>query len=174
MDKTPDNNNQIKVQDHIGIVYKLALKYWPHLPANAKVAFGVEDMINDVVLQLLRVLPKYSPERGRQSTFVWTVAQQHCIYLISYYNCRSRNTILAPIEEVKYLSEPERLSYASREAVERVIEYCSDDLRRALELLFTGRLGGLSEPLKEELREIAKKHKVYCSDFLFALRLQAV
>jgi len=170
------DTQELNVQDHMGIICKLAMQYWPHLPASAKVAFDLEDMIGDIALQVLRVLPKYTPERGKQSTFVWSVARGHCIYLMGYFNYKSRNAVLTPIdvEEVKYLSIPERPGFASREGVEKIIERCSDDLRRALELLFKGRLGGLSDSLKEELLRTSAKYNVHYNDFLYAMRLQAI
>lgn len=169
-----DNEDGKMIQDHMGIICKLALQYWPCLPTNAKVAFDLEDMIEDIVLQLLKALPKYSPERGKQSTFVWSVARGHCIYLMSHFNCKSRNTIITSIdvEEARNLSTQEQPGYASREAVERVIEHSSDDLRRVLELLFNGNLGGIDGPLVEEFRSVAKKHNACYNDFLFVLQMQ--
>ena len=174
--KTPKPTDPgIHVEDHLGIVCKLALRYWPRLPDRVKVIFDLEDMISEVTAQVIKVSGKYNPEKSKPSTFVWLVAQRCCWGIVDHHICQRRYAEFSPLEDVNYcfnLAAPQtaKEDFASRDAVERVIEHGSDNVRRTLELLFSGQLGGVDEATKREIRKEARRHGASFQDFLLVSR----
>lgn len=170
----PPNETSL-AEKHLGIIAARVLHYWWLLPPRVRAYFDAEDMISEVVLQVVKSSGKFDPLRSRETTFVWWVANNHCLTLL-----HKLSSIRYQIEEV--LEEGE-LSFAHpasglrlQEAlagVERILQelaYSSDsDLGEYLDRLFSGKPGHWPQSLRNELLKRALRHGVSYEDFRLVL-----
>ncbi len=163
------------VTSNLGIIMKLAYKYWRMLPPAVMAHFDVEDMISEIVTHVVKVSYAYHKRRGMSSTFVWKVAENHCKVILQKYSTKKRRAFqVLPEEVLATMSAPDSILKLTeaRHGVEQVIRFASDNLRRALsDLLEGGDLFSLkyNRAAREELRELAHVHHVSFNDFCLVM-----
>lgn len=164
---------------HEGIIVKLVTRYYRLLPAHVKASYGLDDMVGDVTLQVLRRQHKFSAARSSAtgSTFVWRVAENYCRTLVNRHQWACRRTAgMVPVEDLRNLAsqDNQRRIRESRQAVERMIEFASEELREALSDILTVHRATLhqhlrKEQLQQEVQLLAKRHRVRGDDFRMVL-----
>ena len=160
--------------DHFGIIAKLSFRYWKLLPPHVRSFFDVEDMISEVTLQVVIASQKYSPRRGRPSTFVHNVAENHCHTIVGKHKLKKRlATEVIPLELLgpRLVSPSEALLWReSRMAVEKILADASFNLRNALEAFLSVRqIKRIHRCDIEELKLLVRKHGVTYQNLHFVL-----
>lgn len=178
-------NESSTVTSTLGIVVKVCSRYWEHLPVSVQSWYGLDDMVNDCVCQVLRALPKYAADKARVSTFVGIVAINHCRQICEMHRVGKRAACTTiPIGEYEWglvdsYTAFERYLIA-KDGVERTLATASDPLRRILSCILDASTSVTRKanvpanvyvaPLAEELQCIAVKEHVTFDDFQLVLR----
>lgn len=164
------------ILDNLGIIAKLSLQYWRSLPISVASYFTVDDLISETVLHVVQVSKSFNDQRGKSSTFVWWAAQNHCREVLQRYSTQKRQAITCSIDSLQIARPDNHVRVLiAKDAVERIIEFASDDVRRFLAvLLYPG--GGrsktvkLTEPVRDEIRKLARQNGVTEEDFRIVLK----
>lgn len=159
------------VTSNLGICAQRARHYWRALPRDVQVHYGIEDMIEDVVLRVVRTAHTYKKGKALPSTWVYRVADNKCQDIMIYWQMHKRRdcaTIqFCPEMEVKLIHPEDRIKLIeSKNAIESVLEAVSDPLKHWLDGVLKG------EPRKrpnkrevEELRSVIKRNSASWQDF---------
>lgn len=163
---------EIAVESYLGIIAQRVLKWWKFLPAEVKATYSIDDMIGDVVIQVIKsARKKFDPKRAKASTFVWWVANNECLTILSRYKTKKRGIGMnvPMIDEVsRKLSSPDgalRLLQAKTN-IEEMIYIASPSSQDFIDAALNGRRCKPSMAVRQELQEIAKAKGVTFSDFL--------
>ena len=116
------------------------MHWWRYLPPCVKGYYDPEDMIQEAVLHVVRQKAKYRPT-CKESTWVWWVAENKCLSILSHYNSQKLNACVVELESKHSpsIGSIERRR-SSVEAIERVIERSSDQVLDLLEKILDGSL----------------------------------
>jgi len=133
-------------------------------------------MISEVVLHVYRNRGCYNPQRAKESTWVWHVADNKCKVILSHYRkmkYEACSTIEITNEMSVYLTSP-KTTLERREAIdtiERVIELGSEAARDLLEKIFTGRAPRYPDPdAVDDLKKTARRCSAKLRDFELVYR----
>ena len=172
---------------NLGIAAERALHYWQRLPVSVKNFYEADDMIDDVVLHIYRKANHYDADKGRASTFVYRVATRRCLDILAYYWAPKRGAaVTVPIEEHwaaadkamvdNYAEESRNDVTDSKDAMERVIQFSPDFVRRALAELLSpeGQKRLPAQETIEAIRKIVQQHSATRKDFDTVLRCLVV
>ncbi len=163
-------------ENYVGLVTKLAVKYWKALPVSAKIWVDVDDLINDGMLfARFEVMPYYDIATGNSFTTILTIA------LRQFYGRRIRDLgrqkrnlaeILLPIDENTFIT-PDHDGYdviRSRYSMLKLYDTASPKLQRFIRSWFLNksspariRVSGFTKA-KREFLELAPKFKVDIND----------
>jgi hypothetical protein len=193
MIKQQTHHTKTMAEKNLGIIASRVLYYHRRLPQHVRVAYDVEDMIQEVVLHVVSVTGKMALElqkdgtianvfmgssfdagRARDTTWTWHVANNRCKAIMLRYNLK-RNTA----DVVSLTSEVEQRLKANsvvelreaRSAVERVIEVASDGAAELLSQIFEGNAPALPSPgAVEDLLEAARRCRATLRDFQLVYR----
>ncbi len=184
---------------HLGTIAARALYWHRFLPQSVRNHYDAEDMIADAVLHVIerssevpprmirvvrvrggektvtgiyrRLSCAYDPERAREVTWVYHVANNFCRGVLGHYGVKRLSACeTVPIEDREFEIPPDRSS-ESVDAVERVIEYASDRARDLLDEIFSGRDPKAPDPeAVEDLRWAARECSATLDDFVAAYR----
>lgn len=161
-------------QPHLGIVTKVASRYWRRLPPQVAASVDIEDMISEILMKLVMVSHLYDPTRGGPSTFVWRIAENHCRVIVKRMCCLKH----CPPTSVSWEDLPgfgaldggQRFAEA-RTGVERLLECASTELRTAVQkFLLTREYRPWRPSLLSEIRGLTRRFGISYSDFLLVLR----
>lgn len=177
---------------HLGIITQRVVKWHKFLPQSTRNHYDIEDMVSDVVMHVLAHSPKHTVARGRESTFVWWVADNKCKSILKLWQKQMRAGAPVRVEEdgVVYMrgscmtvelsdvmarklicidDGPEFVRALN--AVELVIEYSSDAVLELLECLLSGTLNKRDVPVEliHELRATTTKHGATLDDFMHVM-----
>lgn len=164
------------VSENLGIIAKLALEYWRFLPISVASYFTVDDLIGETVLHVVQVSKSYNDQRGKSSTFVWWAAKNHCREVLQRYSTQKRQAVTCQIDNLQISKPDNRIRVlVAKDAVERVIEFASDDARRFLAVLLhpgggQSKTVKLTEPIRDEILKLARRNGVAEEDFRVVLR----
>lgn len=164
------------ISDNLGIIAKLALQHWRLLPISVASYFTVDDLIGETVLHVVQVSKFYNNQRGKSSTFVWWAAKNHCREVLQRYSTQKRQAVTCPIDNLQIAKPDGQIRVLmAKDAVERVIEFASDDVRRFLAVLLhpgggRSKTVKLTEPVRNEIRKLSKRNGATEEDFRVVLR----
>lgn len=110
----------LKAQDHIGVVYQIVSKF----ATNLQLEF--DDIVQEVLVRILKSAPRYSSDKGKPSTFVALIAKSTCLDLL-----RQQNRRIA------------RIGFATHAVLEEATDYCnevlwSDDATQVVQMFSEG------------------------------------
>jgi len=149
------------------------------------VYYDPDDLIGDISLKVFAQAQKgkYDPAKGKSTTWVHHVADNYCLSLLTHYKTQSRSacttirihfpTATEPIDkssdvnakQLAAIDETPQLR-ASRNAVEKVLQYSDHRLRDLFSLMFAGKLRWEpASPIVEAMRQAAKQHGATLQDF---------
>lgn len=173
-------------QKHLGIIAQRSIYWHRNLPSHVKNSYDVEDMISDVVIHVIKRAHRHNITRGKESTFVWHTADNYCMSILTHYKTK-QYTACGTVELTPELMRSKAISHLASDedrfchalnAVERVIEFASDQLLNLIEQIFTGTIdlqnfrssSTHTNDLFEELKKIAKSQSATIDDFLYVYR----
>ncbi len=167
------NTGRSMAEENFGIITKVAYHYWHSLPPYITSHVDLEDLVEDIVLQVIRVSAKYDKKRGLPSTFVWSIAKTQCLLLLQKYTSKMRNAVTVGIEDCGWTFGVDDSFIRYEEAkygVEKIIKLSSDDLRRALSCMIEEhRICGFTRAVRRELVVLSKRHGVSMEDYRIVL-----
>lgn len=166
------------VQQYLGVIIKMVSKYWKFLPPNCRQWYSPDDMVNDVILQIVQVWPRFNPSLSTPMTFLYATARNRCRHLVCHQLVSKRRHYSVPFNTQTPLPLPSFQRYLEAKAgVEAVLATASDDLRAILALA----LGESPLPsprqyprpgfnFQNELKTLCHRHGSGLQDFLHVLR----
>jgi hypothetical protein len=147
---------RIKDQPNLGIVCRIAYRYWQKLPPAARAFVDLDDVISDVVTHLVAVAGHYDGTCS-PSTFVWAVASNYCKSMVSYYANSKRCAAMVPLEQARRVACHGGLPGVGATIMARkLLAMASPDLRRGLVRFSRNRRYSLSPALMGELRQLVR------------------
>lgn len=171
------------VDEHLGIITQIAVKYWKKLPPHMFRYYEVEDLISELALWVHYRMERYTPQKGKPSTYVTRVAENHCKVMLTHHYAKKRR-----LQEMTYIDqEPWQIAVnnedglcarllEANDAVELVISESSEELRLVLAMLFPGarppaRLARVKvkPEVKDEFHRLIRKHGATYGDFYLLL-----
>ncbi len=157
-------------QRHLGIAAKLCLKYYRYLPNDVKSYYDLDDMIADVVLHVFKKSSQYNSSKSKESTWVWHVVDNKCKSILGHFQTKqytAMQTVELPADISEKLQVGTRRESEAKNAVERMIQYGSDEVRDFLDRIFN------AKPIKlvpaYELQQLAKQYSVSLTDLMIVL-----
>jgi len=159
------------VSGNLGLIAKIAWRYWQQLPPEVRGYTDLDDMIGEIVVQVFEKQHRYRKSRGAMTTFVHTVATNHCrskLYRLRYIKkCRTIGTQSLSDEVLIATLGRSDLGIAwlrAKEPVERILADASPGLRRAFAHFLNYRRFLFSTEDIQELKDLAKRHHASWSD----------
>lgn len=168
----------ISIEQYLGIVGKVVCQFWHKLPPAVRTWYDIDDMVSDCVIQVLRVKSKYSPSRGCVSTFIYTVARNHCKQIIESHMQHKRQAVLLYLDaDVMFHNLlPARTALPdqrmrAKETFELLLSRGSDDLRQTLSLIMEGKAVSRTHiaALAPEVKRIVHQNCISINDVVFCL-----
>lgn len=97
---------QLLLEQHRGMVLKLAWQYWRRLPSYTKIWVDPEDLIEEAYLYILsRAQGSYDRRRAGQSTFLWTGLTNLFLIFAMRQQTKKRFGWSVPLEELQALGK---------------------------------------------------------------------
>ena len=159
------------VNRHLGIIAKHCGRFWRLLPAETRAFYDVEDMISDVVIHVLRRSQQYDASIAKESTWVWHIAENRCKSIVGHYQTKQYTackTVELTTEVKDSIHYSTRRESEAKSAVERMIQYGSDEVRDFLDRLFNSKRITIIPVY--ELQTLAKQYSVTLTDLMIVLR----
>lgn len=145
------------------------------LPVSVRSYYDPEDMIADVAFHVFKKSGLFNPEKARESTWVQHVTDNKCKSILAHHTAQRYSaceTVELTSEVWSGVRAPSTLALReAKSAVERVIQFGSDEVREFLDLLFNG--GLITCVPVYALREAARKSGATRQDFELVFRLVA-
>lgn len=168
-------NNHEVVTENLGIIARRALFYWKNLPASVRAYYDAEDMISDVTVRVVKVASGFLSSKAKSSTWVWYIADNECKAICYRFGRQKRSAVTVSLDEVLTEKTPspedQYRKLEAKVAVERVIEYASDDLRDYISDFFSRSLRRKPRPeVAAELRHLSRRHNACFRDFQLVYR----
>jgi DNA-directed RNA polymerase specialized sigma24 family protein len=194
MNKVKSKASDQLVVQNLGIVAERVLRYWHLLPPNVRSIYDVEDMINDVILHVVRKSAHYTKRRAKSTTFIHHIADNRCKDILAFYSVKKRTGIMIALDSEEHIlagilleDSRNQMSVTSAELpaqeavdrvallesvarVERVIAYSSPELREFLYQLFHQNPSRPGKRLLTELQEIVHSVGASYEDFRLVFR----
>lgn len=184
--RSEESRHKEIAQIHLGIIVSRVAAYWKYLPQTVRNFYDLEDMVSDCVLHVIRVSHRYDPNKAKSSTWVWHVANHYCEdlrdhfqtqqYVSFEYSVQLDQPVLGDdSEQNRELPAPTDTRRVSFDAVEKVIEYGSDELLELLnDIFYRGiNIRKIPEYLANEFRRLADQHSADYDDFIAVYRAVA-
>ncbi len=156
---------------HLGIIARHCSRYWKILPAETRSYYDIEDMIGDVVLHVIKRAHHYDADKAKESTWVWHVAENRCRSIVGHYQTKQYTAcqtveLTTEVDDVTHYST--RRENEAKNAVERMIEFGSAEVRDFLDRIFNSR--HITVIPAYELQTLAKQHSVSLTDLMIVLK----
>ena len=97
-----------------------------------------EDAVQDAFLALWRTAARFVPERGKASTWIFTLVHRRAVDLVRREERRRADTIEQALEQGGGSVEEEALLRFQRERVQNALKKLPDQQREAIELAYYG------------------------------------
>ncbi len=131
--------------------------------------YDIEDMVSDVVLHVVQKSDKYDQSKARESTWVWHVAENKCKSILGHHSSK-QYTAMKTVDltvDVRDTNQSDYRRDQAKNAVERLIEFGSDEVRDFLDRLFN------SKPITSipvyEIRCLARRYSISFWDLKIVL-----
>lgn len=172
-DSKKDSNINLDVTSHLGICAKVCKKYYFILPADVRSYYDLDDMISDVVLHVFKKSALYDASKSKESTWVWHVADNKCKSILGHHTTKqytAMKTVELTPEMSKRLHVSPRREEEAKNAVERLIQYGSDEVRDFLDKIFNSKCHAIRSVPVYELTSLATLYAVSLPDLLIVLQ----
>jgi len=168
-----DKPNDIASRN-LGIIAQRCLHHWRTLPPSVRDGYDPEDMIGDVVLHVVTVSSQYDPRRSSQVTWVWWIANNKCLAIVTKYRAKKRGAdLMVPLPEDFDLRDATDALHGleSRNVVEQTIRSASESARDLLgSILSRSNRKIVRERDVRDLRSAAQQNGAGLDDFLLVYR----
>ncbi len=171
---------------HLGVISQRCLKWWKYLPPRTRAWYGVEDMIGDVVLHVVKMSHRFDPGKAKEVTWVFHVADNRCRTILTFYGkamrCDKDNTAeLTPLLAKRMAAADTVDRRESINAVYRMIERSAEAVCDLLEMVLEDGVDKTRESVYErylerdpevveELRQVVWECDVTLEDFESVLK----
>ena len=151
-------------EQHLGIISKLAWRYWRCLPPSVMASQDPEDFIQSAVVQVMQAATRYDQRRAMSSTFVWTVVNNYGKTILQYHQAKKRQAMMLPEDTLLNCGQPDS-GVQFREArlgLEDTLRVASPPTRRKLAtFLETRKAPRRWDPgFIEEMRSLLRSRRV--------------